>query len=65
MEMNNQPASEEKRKKAAELYAEALEREAQGDYEGAIESYRQSLQLYEDETVKAAFFKLVATVGPQ
>jgi len=56
--------SEENRIKAAELYAQACELEAQRDYDGAINSYMQSLRLYDDPLVKAAYFKLLATIGP-
>lgn len=53
-----------KRVKAKELYALARKMEEQGDYDAAREYYLQSLALYEDETVKKAYFKLLATIGP-
>lgn len=57
--------SEKNRAKAAELYERALKLEAQRDYNGAIESYVQSLELYEDPVVEAAYFKLLSMVGPK
>ena len=48
---------EEGRIKAAELYAEARKLEAKRDYEGAIRSYEKSLQHYDDENVRAAYFR--------
>ena len=63
--MVNQPTnSEADRAKAKELYAMARKMEEQRDYEAAREYYRQSLALYEDEIVKAAYFNLLATIGP-
>jgi tetratricopeptide (TPR) repeat protein len=56
--------SEENRTKAATLYVQARELEAQRDYDGAIKSYVKSLRLYDDLLVKAAYFKLLATIGP-
>ena len=56
---------EQDRVKAAEHYAEARKLEAQRNYDGAIKSYEQSLQFYDDEIVKAAYFKLLATIGPR
>lgn len=62
---SNQPAnSEADRVKAMELYSVARTLEEQRDYETAIEYYRQSLALHEDETVRAAYFNLLATIGP-
>jgi hypothetical protein len=49
---------------AAELYAEGRELEAQYDYYGALKKYKQSLQLYNDEVVEAAYYKMLATIGP-
>ena len=62
---SNQPTnSEADRVRAMELYSMALELEKQRNYEDAMEYYRQSLALYEDETVRAAYFNLLATIGP-
>jgi hypothetical protein len=54
----------EKRNKAAELYTEARELELRRDYAGARKCYEQSLALHEDEKVRAAYLKLLATIGP-
>jgi tetratricopeptide (TPR) repeat protein len=63
--MTDQPTnSEADRAKAKEFYDMARKMEKQRDYEAAREYYRQSLALYEDETVKAAYFNLLATIGP-
>ncbi len=63
--MTNQPSnSEENRIKAAELYAAACELEARGDYQSAMKSYEQSLELYDDPLVEAAYFKLLSAIGP-
>lgn len=56
--------SAENRNKAAGLYAQARELELQRDYAGARKCYEQSLQLYEDEKVRAAYLRLLATIGP-
>ncbi len=62
---SNQPVNTEAdRVKAMELYSMALRLEEQRDYETAMEYYRQSLALHEDETVRAAYFNLLATIGP-
>jgi hypothetical protein len=52
------------RRKAADLFAEARRLEAERDYRGARKSYERSLRLYEDKTVREAYLKLLATVGP-
>jgi hypothetical protein len=57
-------SSEENRLKAAELYETARKLEAERDYKGARKSYEQSLRLCDDPQVKAAYFKLLATIGP-
>ncbi len=56
--------SEENRIKAADLYTRARELEMQRDYDGAIDCYVQSLRLYDDPQAKAAYFKLLAMIGP-
>ncbi len=62
---SNQPVNTEAdRVKAMKLYSMALRLEEQRDYETAMEYYRQSLALHEDETVRAAYFNLLATIGP-
>ncbi|MCD4848207.1 MAG: hypothetical protein K8R76_08455, partial [Candidatus Aegiribacteria sp.] len=60
-EPNNSDADQVK---AMEFYSMARKLEEQRDYETALEYYRQSLVLYEDETVRAAYFNLLATIGP-
>ena len=63
--MTDEPArGDENRIKAAELHAAALEAEARQDYKTAVESYEQSLRLHDDPSVKAEYFKLLATIGP-
>jgi tetratricopeptide (TPR) repeat protein len=63
--MTDQPTNPEAdRVKAMELHAMARKLEKQRDYEAALKYYRQSLALYEDETVKVAYFNLLATIGP-
>ena len=63
--MTNQPVNPEADlAKARKLYVKARKKEKQGDYEAAGQYYRQSLTLYEDETVKAAYLNLLATIGP-
>ncbi len=61
---DRQNSFEEDRIKAAELYAVARKLEVERDYDGAIRNYEQSLQLYEEEEVKTAYFELLATIGP-
>jgi hypothetical protein len=56
--------SAENRNKAAELYAQARELESRRDYVGARKCYEQSLALHEDEKVRAAYLRLLATIGP-
>ncbi len=53
------------RLKAAELYVLGRKLEAQEDYEAAFLCYGQSLELYEDETVKAAYFHVLSAIGPK
>jgi hypothetical protein len=57
-------ASDQDRRKAAELYERARELEMQRDYFGARQLYEQSLQLNEDEKVTEAYLRLLATIGP-
>ncbi len=52
------------RMEAAKLYENALQLEARKDYVGARTCYEKSLDLYEDETVQAAYLRLLATIGP-
>lgn len=61
--MIEDPSGDEKRK-AVELYAVARKLEAQGDYDGAVSHYEQSLRLHENETVREAYARLLATIGP-
>lgn len=61
---DGQTGSEEYRIKAAELYEEGLKLEEQRKYRGALKCYEQSLRLYEDELVKDAYFRMLATIGP-
>lgn len=56
--------SAEDRAKAAELYARALELQAQKDYRGARACFQESLALYEDEEVFAAYRHLMSAIGP-
>lgn len=63
--MIDDPASsEENRGKAADLYAEGCRLEALRDYAGALKCCEESLRLCDDEAVRAAYFKLLATIGP-
>lgn len=55
---------EDEKRKAAELYAAARKLEAQGDYDAAVSNYEQSLLLHENETVRKAYARLLATIGP-
>jgi hypothetical protein len=54
----------EKRAKAGELYAQALELESRKDYYGAYDLCEQSLKLYEDEKARDLYLRLMATIGP-
>lgn len=56
--------SETRQAKAKEIYAKARKMEKQGEYDAAREYYLKSLALHEDKTVKEAYFKLLATIGP-
>lgn len=56
--------SAENRRQAAELYAQARELEMRRDYVGARNCYEQSLRLCEDKKVRAAYLRLLATIGP-
>jgi hypothetical protein len=56
---------EHKRKEARALSVKAHEREAQRDYDAALNFYRQSLALYNDEAVETAYYTLLAITGPQ
>ncbi len=64
--MTNTPESSERDPgRAAELYALAQEQEARREYDGALKSYAASLRLCDDEKVRAAYFRLMAIVGPE
>lgn len=56
--------SEQDRLRAAELAAAARHLAMEGDYTGALEKYEQSIRLHDDESVRQAYFKLLAMVGP-
>ena len=57
-------ASEADRRRAADLYAEACRLHAEKDYYAAQERYEESLSLHEDEEVREAYNRLMATIGP-
>lgn len=59
------PEAGPERARARELYAMAMEMEKDSNYEAAMDYYRRSLALCEDETVKAAYFNLMTAIGPQ
>jgi hypothetical protein len=62
----DEPAgAEDARREAARLYAAARELQERRDYSAAIEHYERSLHVYYDERVKADYFELLATIGPQ
>jgi tetratricopeptide (TPR) repeat protein len=52
------------RRRAAELYATAQKLQAEGEFRAALETYKESLRLYNDEVVLAAYLKLLSGVGP-
>lgn len=56
--------TEQDRRKAAELFAQARRQEAQRDYRGARDSCKESLRLYEDKAVRAAYLELLVILGP-
>lgn len=57
--------SEQSRRRAAALFAQARKREAQRDYRSARKCYEESLRLHEDSVVRAAYVGLLATIGPK
>jgi len=57
--------SHEDRERAAELYRKARELELRQDYAEARKCYEQSLRLHEDEIVRTAYLKLLASIGPR
>jgi hypothetical protein len=56
--------SDADRARAAELYAEARRLHEEKDYYAARERYQESLALQEDEEVREAYMRLMATIGP-
>jgi outer membrane protein assembly factor BamD (BamD/ComL family) len=56
--------SDEDRRRAAELYAEARKAHEQGRYSEARPLYEQSLRLHRDEEVEHWYHRLMATLGP-
>lgn len=52
------------RRRAAEFFVEARRLEAERDYRGARKCFERSLRLHEDQAVRAAYLKLLATIGP-
>ena len=50
--------------RAAALYEQAVEADAQHDYWRAYELVQQSLELREDDGARALYKRLLATVGP-
>lgn len=62
---SDRPASSgAERDHAAELYAQARDLHERKAYQEAREHYEQSLRLHEDEAVRAAYLRLLATIGP-
>ncbi len=57
-------ASDADRERAAELYAEARRLHGEKDYYAARERYQESLRLHEDDEVREAYTRLMATLGP-
>jgi hypothetical protein len=56
--------SQEDRDKAAELAARARELHERKEYYEARPLYQESLRLHEDEDVRRAYSRLMATIGP-
>jgi hypothetical protein len=56
--------SEDDRRRAAELAARARELHERREYLQARPLYQESLRLHEDEDVRRAYSKLMATIGP-
>jgi hypothetical protein len=57
-------ASDAERERAAEFFAEARELEERKRYTEARGRYQESLRLYEDEEVRAAYHRLLSAIGP-
>jgi hypothetical protein len=60
--MSNPPA--EDRERAAALATRARALHEQKDYYQARDLYQQSLDLVEDDEVRASYRRLMATIGP-
>lgn len=56
--------TEDDRQKAAELAARARELHERKEYVEARPLYQESLRLHEDDEVRRAYSKLMATIGP-
>jgi hypothetical protein len=56
--------TEDDRRRAAELAARARELHERQEYLEARPLYQESLRLHEDEDVRRAYSKLMATIGP-
>jgi hypothetical protein len=56
--------TDDDRRRAAELAAEARALHADKDYYAARGRYEESLRLHEDEDVRADYQRLMATIGP-
>lgn len=64
--MSDQPSDrKQNRDRALALYDQARALEQQGDYHAARVRYEESLRLHEDAAVRAAYSKLLATIGPK
>jgi tetratricopeptide (TPR) repeat protein len=55
---------EKDRAEAARLFAEAQAAQAREDYRRARDCYQRSLELDENQTVRAAYLDFMALVGP-
>ena len=56
--------SEADRRRAAELHTKARQLHSADDYYAPCELYEESLRLHEDEEVRQAYARLMATIGP-
>jgi hypothetical protein len=62
--VTSNPPPTDDRERAAALAVRARERHEQKAYYQARDLYRQSLDLVEDDEVRAAYRRLMATIGP-
>ncbi|MEM7427267.1 MAG: tetratricopeptide repeat protein [Pseudomonadota bacterium] len=61
---DRESSGEHDRREAQRFYRKAKESEKLRDYDSALEYYRKSISLHDDEKVREEYLRLLSEIGP-